>query len=501
MAQAWSIGGEPAAPTRRAAVPSRPRYTVEDFLILVWRRRGLMLAVFLAVLLAGLLFASRLKTTYPASSSLLVRLGQAYVYDPRVGDAGRGQRFQTDAIIQSEVAILGSPALKDRVVRDIGLARLYPALGRGYARANTATRAALQAAAIKNLEGALKISTAPDTSIVRLSFSHPDPKVAALVLNTLVDEYLVYRREVLAARDTGPLEEQRRAAEGRLAQVDAAYTQFLTDNGIGDFDAEKTSLGALYGQLLTDSYTVAAQLGETRGRLGVTARQVAATPREVGLSRDLDHTAYDRLASLRVELQDLRARYKPDSQPVQDKVAQVEAMQRLAVATADETQARRLGANPVFQTAQTERNTLEAQLASFVSRKAADDREIARVLARRQQLARLEPRYQELTRQRDLLSAGVRNFASREQDAQAAQALAARGDDSVRVVQRAYVPTRGVNLKRPAVVVSVLFATFAALCAGLLGAALDRSYPSTASAERTLDLPVLASVRRRPRAV
>ncbi len=42
-----------------------------------------MLVVFLAIFVLGLAFATTLKKTYTAQSSLLVRLGQEYVYEPR----------------------------------------------------------------------------------------------------------------------------------------------------------------------------------------------------------------------------------------------------------------------------------------------------------------------------------------------------------------------------------------------------------------------------------
>ena len=498
----WGEASAAPAAARPSPDPSppertRPAYSAEDLLALVWRQRWLMLGVFAAILVLGLLVALRMPTSFQADSSLVVRLSDAYVYDPRVGDAGRGQAPQNDAIIQSEVEILGSAALKDKVIRDIGLPRLYPALGRGWARAGADGRRALEGQAIKAMEGGLKIATTPDVSVIRLSFSHPDPKMSALVLNTLVDEYLLYRRQVLMARDTGPLEDQRRAFQAQLDDADAAYTRFLAEHGIGDFDAEKQALATLYGQLLTDSYTVGAQLGETSGRLGVTARQFAATPREINLSRDIDHTSGDRLAALRVELHDLLGRYRPDAAPVRDKEAQVAAMQQLAAGSAADTVARRVGINPVSQTAETERNTLQAQLASLRSRKAADDAELARVLARRQELARLESEYGNLQRRRDLLAANVRTFTAREQDSQAAQALAQRGDDAVRVIQRAYVPTRGSSLKRPTLILAAGFAAFTAACAGLLAAFLSRGYPTPASAERTLGLPVLATAGRR----
>ena len=482
-------GGVATAPSR-----VRLRYSPEDFATLLWRQRWLMLSVFLVIFLIGLAVAVKMKTSYSANSSLLIRLGQEYVYTPEVGDAARGAAPDNDQIVQSEVEILNSAALKERAIADIGLAKIFPDLGRDYAHADTEKKRLIEGAAIKGIESGFKVATAPGTSVVRVSYSHPDPQMAALVLNTLIDEYLVYRRTVLLDRDVRPLEEQRKLFDTKLAAADNDLTAFLASHGIGDFDAEKTALAALYSQLLTDSYSAQAQAGETRSRLGVVAAQASSAPSEISLYRDTDRTAADKLASLKVELNDLLARYQPTAQPVRDKQAQVAAMQRLAAQQTSTTAASRFGANPVAQALQTERNTLAAQSASLTGRKAAIDTEIARVTARRQMLAGLEPKYQELVRTRDVLAVNAKNFAARSQENQAQQNLAAKSDDNIRVVQRAYVPTRGMSLKKPALIVATLFAAFAAVCAGLIGAFLSRGYPSARAAERTLELPVLTSV-------
>ena len=86
----------------------------------------------------------------------------------------------------------------------------------------------------------------------------------------------------------------------------------------------------------------------------------------------LDHglaTAAAKLASLKVDRQDLLSRYRPDSQPVREIDQKIAALQALiASGGADGVAARRTGINPVFQTLQTERNQTEAQAASLRQR-------------------------------------------------------------------------------------------------------------------------------------
>ena len=486
-------GARPPAPPRAERRGWAPLYSLGDFVDLLWRERFVMLAVFLVIAALGTAAALTMKKSYQAYSSLLVQLGEEYVYNPTVGDAGRGTAPSAGQIMQSELEILGSSTVKERTLERVGLAKVYPELGRAYDKANRAGQRAIWGEAVKGMEASLKIQSAPETSVIRLSFAHRDPVVAAEVLNALVDVYLDYRKTVLVGGDVKVLETQRNAFERRLAQAEQAYQQFLAGNGIGDFDADKASLAQIYSALTTERYSIQAQLSEAEGRLGVTRRQAAAAPPQIGLYQDADPTATTKLTQLQVDRQDLLSRYRPDSQPVREidqKIAALKAL--IGSGGANGVSASRTGVNPVYQSLQTEKNTLEAQAASLRQRQAAVTADLAQVAERRQRLIALEPRYRELQRQRDVLADNVRNFLARTQESQAERAIAMAGDDNIRVVQRAFAPTKGSSLKLPVLAVSILFAGFTALCVALARIFLRRGYVTPDAAARSLDLPVLA---------
>lgn len=468
----------------------RSWFAPRDLPAMLWREGVLMAAVFALVLLLGLVLVLASPTRYMAHSSLLIRLGRSYIYQPAVGDAARGAAPDNDAVVQSELEILQSDAVKVRVVKDIGLER-FGGAPRGEGAGDAKAFEAREQAAMKSVGARLKVQTAPGAAIARLTFVDKDPVMSAMVLNTLVDEYLNYRKSVLAD-NLRPINDQRRTVQQQLDAADQRYQDFLKANGVGDFDAEKASLAQIYAQLLADRYGVRAQLAEAEGRLSATSREMAGSKPEIGLYHDLDHAAQDKLAQLRVELQDLLARYQPTAQPVRDLEQKIAALQGLA-AGAPMAGARRVGVNPVFQTLQTEKNQSEAQVASLRNRAAALDKEIADVTARRQRLTTLEPAYQALARDRELLTASVKSLAEREQEARAAQGVEADGgDDSVKVLERAYPAARGVSLKAPLAIGALAFAAFAALCAGLFRAFLRPGWPSAAAAGRASRLPVLA---------
>ena len=494
---AWT--GRPDAPALQPRDWSaRPRYAPEDFVTLMWRERWLMLAVFLVIFVIGGGAAFLLKTTYPAHSSVLVRLGQEYVYEPAVGDAGRGAIPNTDQLVQSEVEILASAELKQRVIQDIGYGRMFPDRAEAYAAATPSEKSKLLGQAVSAMTAGLKIDTAPDTSVIRLTYEDTDPQRAAQVLNKLLDEYLIYRRTVLLDTVNPIVEEQKGTFQTRLNGVDAEYQAFLAENGIGDFEAEKTSLNALDASLTDENYRVQARLREVQGRLGEMGRLEGGVAPEVGLYRDVDPSASQKLNQLILERQDLLSRYKADAQPVREKDLQIAQLQSMISQLKPGDSARRFGINPVYQTVQTEKIQLSAEAESLKQRGQALTGQLGQVEARRQKLTQLEPKFLELAQNRDLLQTNIKALSQKEQQDQASTAIARKSNDNIRIVERPVVPTKGKSLKRPLFILAFLFAGFTAFSVGLLRVFLRRGFATPTSAARTLELPVLATAGYKP---
>jgi uncharacterized protein involved in exopolysaccharide biosynthesis len=489
---AWTLGYD-APPARVGYARVRSRYGPEDFAALLWRERFLMLGVFLVIAVLGVGFAFTQKTAYPAQASLLVRLGQEYVYEPRAGDAGRGVAPESDQVLQAEVEILSSAQLKERVVGALTLKRLFPKLAAGYDEAAPDERRHRIAEAVAAMEKNLKIASAPGTPIVRLTYEDTDPQRAALVLNTLLEQYLIYRRTVLLDA-AAPLEDQRKAFEARLAQADMAYENFLGSNNIGDFEAEKTSLGQLSASLQQQKMNTDAQLSDRQGRLEALNRQAGDVAPEVGLYRDLDHAAQDKLLDLKLQRQALLGRYKPDAEPVRDIDAQIAALQAgISQGAVQGEGVRRVGVNPLYQSLQSDRIQMTAEIAALQNASQALSGQIDQVTERQLRLAQLEPQYQDLARDRDVLSSNVRDFTVKEQVTQAADAMAKESNDNISIVQHAVPPIQGKSLKKPVILLSLALAAFSALCAGLLRVFLRPGLATAGSAGRTLELPVLAT--------
>ncbi|MBU1346175.1 MAG: chain-length determining protein [Alphaproteobacteria bacterium] len=476
--------------TTTAYVSARPRYGLFDVIGLLFRELLLMIVIFLVVFAIGAAAVLTLKKTYTAGASLFVGAGQEYVYQPRVGGMTdrQSQPPAPGEVAQTEANIIGSREVKLRTVRALGLP-FFQKPG----RVSTDSVAKQEGDAIKFINDGLEIGTTPQGATIGLGFESDSAEKSAAVLNALIDQYLIYRREVFQDRSTPAIQSQRRIFEDELADVDTAYEDFLTSNDIGDFAASKTALATVYQTTLTEKLSVENQLNQAARRLQTLVAQQAGTPAEVTLQQDLNVSAQDQILQLRTEREQLLARYQPDSQPVRDIEARIAGLQSyVASGTTVGAKEVRLGPNPVWTELESTRITTRAERDSLTARLASVNRQLAEILDRQARLTRLESENATLASNRDVLTASIREFQQRETQSRADNGLVRAGADNVRVIERAAPPTRGSSLKLPLLALVVLFAGFTALCVGLLRVFTRRGFATPGIAGRTLEMPVLA---------
>jgi polysaccharide biosynthesis protein PslE len=470
-----------------ATVIARPRYGLLDVIGLLFREFWIMLVVFLAVVALGTAFVMTMGKTYTARGSVYAGVGQEYVYQPRVGLAERGQTPDVDTVTQSESALLNSRDVKERVVDVLGA----PAILGNKA---TGTPAQQRVAAIRALETGLSAGPVTGSPIIAVAYKADDADRAAKVLNAVIDQYLIHRREVFADANGPALAEQRLAFEDELAQADAAYEQFLRNENIGDFAAQKAALAASYQTTYADRLSVQAQIDQLSRQIGSLETQMASQPPEIALQQDLNVSARDQILQLRTEREQLLARYLPDSQPIRDIDARIAGLEQY-VSTGQGVGVKevRTGPNPIWVELETTRATTVAQRDALIARLSVLDQQLSELRTRMGRMTALESRNTTLSGDREVRSATVREFQQREAQSRADQGLVRAGADDVRVIERAAAPLRGKSLKLPLLALVILFAGFTALSVGLIRIFSRRGFTTPASVGRTLDLPVLAA--------
>ncbi|WP_395650337.1 GumC family protein [Brevundimonas sp.] len=470
-----------------ATVSTRPRYGLLDVIGLLFRELGLMILIFLVVFAIGAAAVLTIKKTYVAGATIYAGAGQEYVYQSRVGTLTERPAPPTPGeIANTEAQIIGSREVKLRAVRTLGVSAFQT-------KPSTAPMAKQEGDAIKEINDSLTIGTTPTSGIISLGYESDNAEKSANVLAAIIEAYRGYRREVFQDGSTSAIDRQKTAFEGELADVDAAYEQFLASNDIGDFTTAKAAAAASYQTTFADRLSTQAQLTQATQRLATIEQQLAMTPAEIVLQQDLNISAQDRILTLRTEREQLLSRYTPDAQPVKDKEAEIAAMQAY-VAGGDTVGAKevRTGPNTNWTALETTRTTAEADRDALAAKLAVLDGQLAMIGQRQARLTALESQNTILSGNRENLTASIREFQQRGSQSRADNDLVRNGSDNVRVLDVPAAPTRGSSLKLPLLALVFLFAGFTALCVGLLRVFSRRGFITPASAGRTLDLPVLA---------
>ncbi len=464
----------------------RPRYGFSDVVGLLFRDTLLMTVIFLAVFAIGTAAVLTLKKSYTATASVYAGAGSEYVYQPRVGPTERSQPLEADAVAQAEAAILNSLEVKRRAVRALG-ADVVLGPGADGAPAEKETDA------LKVLDAGLGVGVTPGSAIVSASYESDDPVRAAQVLNAVIDQYLVQRRQVFGGGATPAYAAQRAAFEDDLTAADEAYNAFLASNEIGDFVTAKAAYAANYQTTQAEALSLRAQLNQATQRLATLEAQLAQQPAEVVLQQDLNISAQDQILTLRTQREALLSRYTPEAQPVRDIDQQIADLQAyVATGTTIGPKEVRTGPSTIFTEIETSRITAAADRDGLAARLAVVEGQLNQLRARQAEMTRLESANANLAGNREVLTTLVRDFQQRESAARADSALVAAGADNVNVIERAEAPTKGTSLKAPLLAAVFLFAAFTALCVGLLRVFTRRGYVTPASTGRTLDMPVLA---------
>lgn len=466
---------------------AQPRYSVLDVIVLLFRELKIMIPVFLVIAVIGTLVVLSTKKSFTASASLFAGVGQEYVYQPRVGSQERATPPAAGEVAQAEAAIMGSEEVQRRVVQAMGVESFQnkPPLGQSAKKQEDS--------AVRAVNRGLKITAAPLSPVVNISFKSDDAQHSARVLNAVLDQYLVYRREVFQARGPSALQTQRQRFETELADADAAYEAFLTSNNLGDFATARAAVANSYQVVFAEQLSLQAQLNQANQRAASLQTQLNATPAEIALYQDLNISAQDQVLQLRTQREGLLARYQADAAPVRELDQQIERLQAYVNSgRAVGPKEVRTGPSPIWTELETQRINAKAERDSIAARLAVVSRQVADLQERQSRLVELESRNSTLASNREILSTFIRDFQQRESLARADNELVKAGADNVQVIERARAPSKGKSLKFPLLIGVMLFAGLTALATGLLRIFLRRGFVVPSTASRTLQLPVLA---------
>lgn len=491
-------GGRGATPLR-----IRPNISTVDMVVRLWRAKFLMLLVFVPIFALGVFVALQAEEEYIAQSRLLISPGDENIFRPTIGRDLPASALLPDTLelIQTELEILASPEIVRAVYPKFGVEELYPDLAADMAarvkpgESIEEQNARVTRAATDLMEENFKSWTAPESRVITTTFEHKDRLLAERVLSELINQYLKYRVTILAQSRSDVFAQNRADFEGQLAQAEDDIMSFLNDNLIADFDTERATVQRLFASNNEALLENRSRQSVVRGQIETYEIQLASTPKEIDIF--VEDSSAQSLTQLQVEREQLLSRYTPESRPVQAIDRQIEQVRAFLESQEGVAGTTRRGPNPIYQNIENSLNNLRSEREALRLQMSELEAQRQQITERQTRIAVLTPEYQELVRKRDLLEANVRNLSEREVEAVSLQQNAERATDNIQVIMPAEAPLEGDSLKMPIALGGGLLAAFTALMAGLFSAFARTNFATVGSAEKTLGLPVLATVGRR----
>jgi uncharacterized protein involved in exopolysaccharide biosynthesis len=314
--------------------PIQEAYGFKSYLETLSRHRRMVLVIFSVTSLAVVAASLLTPPVYRARTAILVKFGWEFASQPEVGNARNPPVLRLQEMVNSEVEILESRDLAEQVVAELGVWFLYPGL-----LDDDAPEDLLRAKSTARFQRSVSVIAVPESSIIKASFEHSEPEMAANALNVLVERFKDKHLEVFSDSKSTFLEGQLREYRERHARSHAALEALKERHGIYQVPEQKDFLLAQRFRLDVDLKAAEITLLGLQRRLtsldggmeGPAAEAVAPVPDEKKL-----------LAEQRSELQAAMRQAKTLAAEIQRKLTLATAGDLTAVEVGEQERLRSL---------------------------------------------------------------------------------------------------------------------------------------------------------------
>jgi len=428
-------------------------------------------------------FTKDIKRQYVADGRIWVQLGPEYVYNPASGNTNFNSPLSitSDQVTLTEVGIIKNSAIMDQVINQmiaspanggVGGENFAPKMYEKWVRASAQDKVDRWNDLVKMVDTSYAVMPSPKSYIVDLNYKHPNPDVAVKTLDAFMTAYANFRKEKFVITKTGNLAERRADTEEQLAVIEAKIQGILNKNGISDFTTEQTGVRTRAELLRTQLNTLRGRLSAAEAALAASEDQLRQIPKTHTLYTD--DRASQRLAQAQLERRQLLAKYLPTSNPVRAKDAEIKELQAQINANGGKPfGGRRVGANPSYQAALTQRNTFQSTADSLREQEVTLQTQVNAAVAKVKRMRQLGPTYTNLVREKTTIEARLQGLQARETEALVDEQQLDNSSENIKEITRPSMARKGRNMKKILRALAVMGATFSVFMLALLKVFLD----------------------------
>jgi capsular exopolysaccharide synthesis family protein len=346
---------------------ARSHDILSDFYRLCWilKRRWLpAITIFSFILALSTFIASKKESIYRAQGQLMFNQDKASsligLTPAEDGSAETGGWMNADRVLDTEIRVLLSEPILQRTINAINQENLQGQL------LNTA-----------DLKAELTIKNVLGTNVLLISYQNPDPEIAALVVNQLMNTYI--QNNLSDSRSTAVvarrfITEQLPKLRQNVVSADTALRNFKEKFQIPDLNAARSAL-------VTNTERIQSQIDSAETELAKLNAQSVAVQKKLGMNSEeamavssfsqysVVQGLLDDLQGVQRKLADARSRYQPRNPAIenlQEKEAQIKA--QLQVQLAKSLPGQKVNYKGKFQLEQTQQALMTDLIQAEVNR-------------------------------------------------------------------------------------------------------------------------------------
>lgn len=474
---------------------------LRDFLYVLFKHRKQIVFIFAAIVVVTAIVSFIITPVYESNANLLVKIGREYAPKSDVGsDARNYMVVNQQEIINSEIQILTSLELYEKVVGAMGIATLYPKIAR-----DPPERVSPRDAAVEEFADNVGVEDIRRSNVISVSFQHPDPDTAQLALEQLIGFYKEKRLEVFSSPDPSALERQLAVYQERLAQSENDLEAFKQQGEVYSLDEQRSLLLNQRTDLVSNLKNRRHRIDELEDKVGSYRRQLREISRSDSpyTQTELDKivvNAQQKLLDLQLRERELLGKnYRPDGRLIQNVRREIELVQKFLQEQEREISQKVIKSSPVYQEIEKEMLKAEAELKAEQRGAETLTRQIAEVDRELENLDEKENELRGLTRALSIDEDNYRTYMAKLEEARISEFLDKQKIDNVSIIQPPKLPQKPVKPKKGlAIFLSLFVGGFTGLLYAFAAEYMSQKLSTPEQVKRRLGLPVLASIEMRP---
>ena len=468
-----------------------------DFLTILFKHKTKILTLYIACVLTAAAVSFILPPTYEAKSTLLVKFGREYIYRPETGSGTQVTVTppNQEELINSEIRILTSRVLIQKVVSTIGVEKLYPRLFKTYRDGITPVDMA-----VIEFEKKLSVEVMKKSNVIEVSFQHKDRELAAKAVNLLVDDFLVKHLQVYNDPKSSFLEQQLADYRKRLEGAEEDFQQFKQQNRVYALEEQRKLLLKQRVDQDTAYKETQNRIQELRQRLATLnekARMISEGPPLYTFS-ERDRIVTDgksRLLDLQIKEQELLTKYKASHPLVVNTRKEIQIAREFVQEQEGEVKTAVRTGNLVYQEVEKERIKTEADMKAQEAKSLSLKEQLRQMEAEISKLDLTEKKLIDLHRGFEITEKNYKNYVEKHEDARISDDMNQRKLANISTIQQAAVPVKPIKPRKALnLVISLVLGAVLGLGFAFFSELTAQGLTTPDMAEKKLQLTVLASI-------